>query len=265
MNNDSLVCVGRSGQYDDEFYRPYVDGSYRSAAEYVRVLSQYFKPKSVVDFGCGRGAWLKAFRENGAEEVIGLDGKWNSQEKMIDQNIRFIPVNLNRPIELERHYELAISLEVAEHLEQSSAADFVGSVTGAADLVMFGAAYIGQGGTDHINERRHTYWAKLFEERGFRAYDIFRPVIWGCSDVEYWYQQNTFLYVKVGSMIEGVLERFGVKPVVNLSFMDCVHPTLYHYKLLSEQSAGTMIGELVRRVIPKRILPLALRVKRSLR
>jgi hypothetical protein len=43
------------GLYDDAFYQHQVSGSYRSAQVYAGLIATFFTPKSVVDFGCGRG------------------------------------------------------------------------------------------------------------------------------------------------------------------------------------------------------------------
>lgn len=254
----------QSSAYTDEFYKPYLDRSYRSATVYVSILASVYKPLSVVDFGCGRGAWLKAFKEVGVPQLVGLDGSWNSQDKLIDQDIQFKPVDLNMPIELGCRFELAISLEVAEHLEASSASDFVKSLTRAADVVMFGAAYPEQGGTDHINEQPHTYWADMFSECGYLPYDLFRSTVWGSNDVEFWYQQNTFLYVNSRSQIFEALRKTGHQPMTNIAFMNCVHPLLYNQRLLSHESTKSMMGELLKRAMPKKLRPHILKIKRQL-
>ncbi|QWD25385.1 class I SAM-dependent methyltransferase [Polynucleobacter paneuropaeus] len=109
MKNLSLI-------YDESFYEHQVDSSYISAQKYIEILFKFYRPKSVVDLGCGRGAWLKAFHESGSSEVVGFDGDLNSQSNMIDKDISFYPVDLNSKIEFDRKFDLAISLEVAEHL-----------------------------------------------------------------------------------------------------------------------------------------------------
>jgi hypothetical protein len=96
---------------------------------------------------------------------------------------------------------------------------------------MFGAAYTRQGGTNHINEQPHTYWARLFHDQGYVVFDLFRPRFWGASDVEYWYQQNTFLYVKAGHPLVEHLCKKQMPPLENMAFMDCVHPLLYRMRL----------------------------------
>ena len=206
----SVVESRLSDFYGEGFYKSQMDGSYKSASKYVGFLWKVFQPRSVVDVGCGRGTWLKAFKDKGVENAVGFDGNWNRQDNMIDQSIKFVGVDLNKPIaKQDEKYDLAISLEVAEHLEESSANIFVDTLTKLADVVIFSAAYTKQGGTHHINEKPHTYWAKIFREYDYIPYDLFRPVFWGDADIEFWYQQNTFLYVKSSSELNRKLTSAG--------------------------------------------------------
>jgi SAM-dependent methyltransferase len=214
--------------YDDSFYHGQVDGSYRSASLYAKHLLKIIEVNSVADVGCGRGTWLRAFGENGATRLVGFDGSWNSQDKMVDQSIEFIPADLNRPLLAPiGRFDLAISLEVAEHLHPDSSGVFVQNLTGLSDVIMFSAAYTKQGGHDHINERPHTYWAKLFMDAGYLPYDLFRSAFWGNREVEFWYQQNTFLYVNGACPSNKKLEQAGFTTISNIEFMNCVHPLLF--------------------------------------
>lgn len=215
--------------YGDDFYRGQMNASYESAKVYAGHLSGIFLPRSVVDVGCGRGAWLKAFKELGVQKLSGFDGNWNSQEKIVDDAIAFTAFDLNQPIRSvdAARFDLAMSLEVAEHLEPASAATFVESLTGLSDLVMFGAAFTGQGGKNHINEQMPSYWARLFLARRYVPFDVFRPALWGDERVRFWYRQNTFLYAKDGSGAYEAIRAKGYHPVADIAFMDCVHPELY--------------------------------------
>ena len=222
-----------AGFYGDDFFDHHIEGSYKSAKKYASCLFEIYQPKSVVDVGCGRGTWLKAFKEAGAENVVGMDGPWNSQQSMVEQYIVFYPFDLNRPIKSpdNQKFDLAISLEVAEHLKESSAISFVRSLTNLADAILFSAAFTAQGGINHINEKPHTYWAETFHLYGFVPFDIFRPNFWGHENIEFWYQQNAFLYVLKGSALHREMIANGLQEISNIAFMDCIHPRLYEEKL----------------------------------
>ena len=65
-----------------------------------------------------------------------------------------------------------------------------------APAILFSAAVPFQGGTSHLNERWPEYWAGRFEGEGFVALDPVRRRVWGDDGVDYWYRQNTLLFVK---------------------------------------------------------------------
>jgi hypothetical protein len=249
--------------YNEDFYKPQIEGSYNSAVAYVNHLTKIFAPKSVADLGCGRGAWLKAFGEHGATDLFGFDGSWNDQEKMIDDNIKFNPTDLNKPIARpKKRFDLAISLEVAEHLNEESSTVFVQNLISLSDVVMFGAAYVGQGGTDHINEQLHTYWAEKFIKCGYVPYDLFRPAMWGNKQIEFYYQQNTFLYVKHTSDVNNKLRQAGYQPIENIEFMNCIHPKLYEiWVTKSRKPILNLFKWLLTQIVPKKLVPYAVQLK----
>jgi SAM-dependent methyltransferase len=213
--------------YDENFYEFHVTNSIQSARIYLKYLWQYFRPVSVLDVGCGRGAWLKVCHELGSEILLGLDGNWNNPSLMIDSAINFRNVDLNKPFSVLEKVDMVMTLEVAEHLESSIAAQFVKCLTKASDVVLFSAAYVKQGGTSHINEQPHTYWADLFAQDEFVPFDLFRPVFWGNENVDFWYRQNTFLYLKKNSAPYQKIKTRGLMELADISFMNCIHPDLY--------------------------------------
>jgi ribosomal protein L11 methylase PrmA len=60
--------------YTDAYYRALRDGARRSAEVVVPLVLRLTRLRSVLDVGCGRGTWLAVFRENGVEDVCGVDG-----------------------------------------------------------------------------------------------------------------------------------------------------------------------------------------------
>lgn len=234
--------------YGHDFYKSQIFGSLQSAQIYLyHLFSIWGVPGSVVDIGCGRGAWLATCRDFGVKRLVGVDGSWNSQEAMIDPNINFYPANLEKRLPLTGHFDLAVSLEVAEHLQPESSHAFVESLTDLSDVVLFGAAFTGQPGVNHINTRPHSFWADLFFDRGYALFDLFRPTFWNDERVEPCYRQNTFLYVKPGHKLYNTLVNKGVACSQKAPFIDCVHPAIY-LGLLKEftklqQSSGSFLAE----------------------
>ena len=154
------------------------------------------KVHSAVDFGCGVGTFLSVLKEKGAEEIQGIDGPWVNKDLLEIPQQNFRQVNLEDKIELDRRYDLAISLEVAEHLRPEVAETFVESLVNASDFILFSAAIPFQGGKDHNNEQWPDYWEALFNERGYDVLDIVRREIWDDKEIPTWYRQNILLFVK---------------------------------------------------------------------
>lgn len=180
--------------YTGQFYANQSEGSLRSARVVVPLVMDMIRPKSVVDVGCGVGTWLAAFSENGVGKVLGLDGDYVDTSKLLIQKENFRPTDLSRPFSINERFDLAVSLEVAEHLPGSSAEDFVKTLVTLAPVVMFSAAIPLQGGTNHINEQWPHYWANIFGSFNYRMLDGLRGRIWQDPAVEWCYRQNLFLF-----------------------------------------------------------------------
>ena len=181
--------------YDNHFYDDQAAGSFASSGEYVPFILELTRAQSVADVGCGLGTWLKTYSESGVSEILGIDGTWVEPSRLYIPQSKFRAVDLLQLPEPERRFDVAQSLEVAEHLPHSHAPKFVEFLTRLSDVVVFSAASPYQGGTDHINERWPSYWRTHFESFGYALYDVFRPRFWSNEKVMWWYAQNTFLYV----------------------------------------------------------------------
>jgi hypothetical protein len=184
--------------YGATFFQNHIDGSVRSASIVVPLILKLFGPKSVVDFGCGVGGWLREFSHRGVEDILGIDGDYIRQEQLLIPSDKFESQNLMRPTARKR-YDLAISLEVAEHLPESSAGALVSTLVEAAPVVVFSAAIKGQSGTNHINEQWQSYWARRFQSHGYCIIDCIRPTIFDDQRVEPWYRQNIMVYCEPAS------------------------------------------------------------------
>jgi SAM-dependent methyltransferase len=197
--------------YDAAFYNTIRPGTQTSAAAVIPLVLDRVGPvRTVVDVGCGEGWWAAAF-DNAGCEVIGVDGPYVAHAQVLGD--RFIPADLTQPLpgHLAGRFDLAVCLEVAEHLPERRAASFVADLCGLADAVLFSAAIPHQSGAGHINLKWPTWWADLFAEHGFGFDGSIRWDIWTDVRIEPWYRQNLHLAVRGG-------------PV---STVDVVHPILH--------------------------------------
>ena len=96
--------------YGQSFYARQAAGSERSARQVLRVLFGFYRPASMVDFGCGVGTWLKAGHELGVGALEGYEGPWVSKEQLLLSHIRFFNANVAEPIQTDR-FDLALCIE----------------------------------------------------------------------------------------------------------------------------------------------------------
>ncbi len=191
--------------YADRYY-DYIDsGSSRSASVIIKNLLGYLAIDSVLDVGCGRGAWLGEWTRAGVTDAHGVDGDYVEATKLPFNSENFTPHNLENSFDLGRTFALVQSLEVAEHVDAEYAETFVDNLARHGDLILFSAATPGQGGEHHVNEQPLQYWRDKFEARGYRTYDAVRPFVKDESSVEAWYRYNTLLYLKSGHALESVV------------------------------------------------------------
>ena len=180
--------------YCAAFYEAIEPGATTSAEVIVPLTMQLLEPRSVLDVGCGRGVWLKAFQRAGVRILKGIDGPHVERDDLLIGPEQFVAMDLRNPAPVDGHFDLAVCLEVAEHLPPSAGTGLVKLLTQAAPVVLFAAAIPGQGGTGHINERWPEYWRRLFAEDGYQLTDPIRPYVWSNQRVEWWYRQNMVMF-----------------------------------------------------------------------
>src|SRR5580765_7353076 len=78
-------------------------------------------PQSLLDVGCGLGVWSKAALNLGVKDVIALDAGDVDVNHLVVPANRFRRQLLNERFSLSRKFEVAICLEVGEHLAAEDA------------------------------------------------------------------------------------------------------------------------------------------------
>jgi SAM-dependent methyltransferase len=213
-------------RYDQFFFENIEEGSRRSAQKIVPLVLSLLKAKSVVDVGCGDGSWLAEFLRHGVHDVRGLDGACVPAAVLKIPAPSFARCDLRRSFSLDRQFDLAISMETAEHLPVTRAEGLVADLVRSSPHVLFSAAIPWQRGHYHLNCQWPDYWQKLFRKHDYLAFDIIRPQIWNDDTIEFWYRQNSILYVRRDHAEQNSALRYLVDDVES-PLQRCVHPRLY--------------------------------------
>jgi SAM-dependent methyltransferase len=131
-----------------------------------RILIQY-RPRSILDCGCGSGRLFKLYVENKVENIVGVDV---SAQALVLANQRFpdVPTMHTRLEDLAfptGRFDIAICNRVLQYVPQHSIADVVGKLCRISHLV-----YVNElldAAEENFYMVRHDYVA-LFTQEGFR-------------------------------------------------------------------------------------------------
>ena len=117
----------------------------------------------VIDVGCGPGIYVDSL------SYLGLDATGVDIDPACPYEICdiFSQEYLDKFIEKKYKYDLALCLEVAEHIREEFADELIKRLTLTAPTIYFSAAKPGQGGYGHINCQEKKYWITKFNNHNF--------------------------------------------------------------------------------------------------
>lgn len=210
--------------YGTAFYEVEGESAKKSSQVILPYVIEILQPKSIVDFGCGTGEWLHTAKKfDCVEKVLGLDGVYVTDFYVLSKD-EFVACELNQYIDLGQRFDLAISLEVAEHIEPDYAKTFIENLTMHSDIILFSAAIPFQGGIHHVNEQYPSYWKDIFKSYGYEVCDCLRKVFWNNEDVDIWYRQNIMFYCKA-ELKDKIQKKFDSDDQI----IDIIHPGYWEY------------------------------------
>jgi hypothetical protein len=122
---------------------------------------------SIIDVGCARGEFVKGFEEKGFFSC-GIEGPISVVDFAVSDKIFFhdLRVPINKNIQ-DMNYNLCISLEVAEHIEEEYCDIYLDNLCFLSDMILISAATPGTKGHYHVNCQPQEYWEKKFLERNY--------------------------------------------------------------------------------------------------
>ena len=126
--------------YKNQSYKDRDFETHYSAELIIPHVLKLISVDSVVDIGCGVGTWLSVFRNYGVKEILGIEGDWMPRKHLVIPETMFMSHDLTKNLKLNKTFDLAMSLEVAEHLPSDQAEIFVETLTKLAPVILFSAA-----------------------------------------------------------------------------------------------------------------------------
>jgi len=160
-----------------------------------RYISEKYRPESVLDIGCGIGAYLKIFQVLGKSEVFGTDGipadatALNAEE--------YAAHDLSTAFRLGRKFDLVLCLEVVEHLIDKGAERLLTDIDShSPKMIIFSAAEPGQPGNGHINCRPIRDWLQRWRSLGW-APDLGESLAVRSLATLSWFRRNLVVLKKL--------------------------------------------------------------------
>ena len=190
--------------YDEAFWDFHAAGDWKGLG--VLIL-KYCPVRSIVDVGCGQGVILEGFCQvDPSLRLCGYDGSSTARGRAQARGLTVKPLDIVALSSMQADrlacdvsgYDLAICLEVAEHIPFWHNGKLLTILTGAPRLV-FSAAHPNQGGRLHVNEQPLQYWVDRLADRGFRLspFDAALRTELQALALPSWYKDNIHAFEKV--------------------------------------------------------------------
>ncbi len=195
-----LQNPGRKRRIWRGFAWPLTTGSGAEKGLYIdlppfRHLAQRHPPASVLEIGCGSGAYLKYFASQGAQRIRGVDS-FERRARYLRQD-EYARVDLGEPFELAENFDLVICVEVnGRILAQSESILINNIVRHAGERIVFSGARPAQPGGD-INWRPISHWLDLFASVGWYPC-LFDSLALRCLSTFPWFRGSLVVLTRDG-------------------------------------------------------------------
>jgi len=146
--------------------------------------------KTIIDIGCGDGAYTKRLRKAGFL-CCGYDG---SPETISMSEGACAIADFSQPVDLGK-FDLVLCLEVGEHVPKEYEQIFLDNVCKSSkNYVILSWAIKGQGGTGHVNEQSNEYVIDQMRQRGFKHWGHISTMLRTASTLP-WFHNTVMAFV----------------------------------------------------------------------
>jgi len=182
---EALIQAARAPKRDPEFKLPPPPKTYDVSAQVTNAFEgawhwdhlfldqapialaiELLQPTSIIDIGCGNGVYPKLYEHLGVKDILGVDGI--EPEATVLNSENYQRIDLQEPYDAGRTFDLAVCLEVLEHIEPQATDTALDSIARhAKDAILFSMAEPGQPGNGHINCRDMAFVLDAWADRGW--------------------------------------------------------------------------------------------------
>lgn len=183
------------GIWDNEEHRTGHTFSYR-LAEFIHNLIPI--NQIILDFGCGRGTYVKYLRDVGHKNTYGIEGLDHNYFEIDNPLIR----DLSKPILCAPGN--VISIEVGEHISKEYESTFIDNIainTRKGCYLIISWAHEGQDGYGHVNCLPDWKVIELFTAKGFELQNNLTESVRSVVEGHVAYlKENLFIFKKIKSV-----------------------------------------------------------------
>lgn len=162
----------------------------------ARALVEFFqseKATSIVDFGCGKGDYVKTFLANNIPSD-GFDG--NPETPSLSDGVASV-LDLSEPVSINKEYDWVLSLEVGEHLPKQYETIFIENLhKHNTKGIVLSWAIKGQGGYGHFNEQNNDYIKSILASYGYENDLEAEKKLRECSSLR-WFKNTVMVFRRV--------------------------------------------------------------------
>jgi len=180
--------------YGKQYYEKIEREESAQAERLADYIVDKYTPLSVIDFGCATGLYLKPFCNAGAF-TLGLENSVSAIKERTIHNVIF--ADIRRPINVNWTFDMAISLETLEHIDQKYDEQAVKNIASASDLLLFSAAGENQVEESHVNLKPKSYWIDKFKSHGLEYSEEETQQLITYMEKGYrlgWFTQNAMIF-----------------------------------------------------------------------
>lgn len=173
-------------EYNKRYFDWHVTNTKKYIMESMEMLVDYFKPQSVIDYGCGCGFYLESALNKGVKDLKGYELSQIALSYAHPSIKKYISIEDCGRLIPTKKYDMVICVEVVEHIKPEDTDNILTNLKNSlGGVLVFSAARIGQGGTGHINLRDRSFYVDWFEKNGLVAdEELLNTVLYLWKDID---------------------------------------------------------------------------------